>query len=95
MSVQDIQVHKVVPVENTPLPSESTSEQSGRPRSEMPDRVTDPVQIIGFWLAVVLPFIHLPLLVGGLTSEGRQVLFMVLIALNLAAFYAGRNYRVE
>lgn len=54
-------------------------------------RVLTPVRFVGFWLAVVLPLIYLPLLVGGLSAT-ETTLFVVLLALNVLSLFAGHGY---
>ena len=50
-----------------------------------------PFEFVGFWLAVALPLLYLPLLVGGLTGAEVQA-FIGLLALNCASLLLGRNY---
>lgn len=53
--------------------------------------VTAPLRFVGFWAAVALPFLYLPLLYGGL--EGQEVsVFLALLALNASAIVAGHGY---
>ena len=54
---------------------------------------TELVRVIAFWTAVVLPFLYLPLLFGGL--EGDATLFGSLLALNAVALLLGHDYRRE
>lgn len=51
-----------------------------------------PVRFVGFWAAIALPFLYLPLLWEGLNG-GNGVVFVGLLAVNLLALVAGRNYR--
>lgn len=53
------------------------------------------LQAFAFWVAVVLPFLHVPLLTMGLTSAGERNAFLVLLALNALALYAGHPYGRE
>jgi hypothetical protein len=55
-------------------------------------RSTDPVRALAFWSAVVLPFLHVPLLASGLTSTGELHAFVTLLALNAVALYAGHPH---
>ncbi|AHZ23511.1 hypothetical protein E6P09_14525 [Haloferax mediterranei ATCC 33500] len=72
--------------------------------SKLRERVTDeqqlttglrliaiPVRFIGFWVAVALPFLYLPLLVGGL-SGSELTAFVALVAVNALALVVGHNY---
>lgn len=46
-----------------------------------------------FWLAVVLPFLYLPLLLFGLEGNETLWLFVVFVGVNALALYVGHNYR--
>lgn len=50
-----------------------------------------PVQFAGFWSAVLLPLVLFPMLLSGAASE-HVVPFVALVATNLVALVAGRNY---
>lgn len=52
---------------------------------------TDPVEALGFWTAVVLPFVHLPLLAGVVAVPGWLV--AALLVLNAVAVVAGHGHR--
>ena len=54
--------------------------------------VAAPFRFVGFWLAVALPFLYLPLLYDGLTGD-QGVVFVVLVALNVVALVVGHGYR--
>lgn len=45
-----------------------------------------------FWTAVVLPFLYVPLLVGGVSTSGERVALLVLLALNFLALYLGHDH---
>ena len=53
---------------------------------------TTPIQAVAFWLAVVLPFVHLSLLATGLTSRTATIVFVGLLVLNVVAVVAGHSY---
>ena len=55
-------------------------------------RLRATVAAAAFWTAVVLPFLYVPLLVGGL-APGEGVALAALAALNVAALYAGHGHR--
>lgn len=57
--------------------------------------VTTPFQILGFWAAVTLPFLHVPLLFSGLETASQTVTFLALLALNLVALLVGHSYRAD
>ncbi|MBZ6495695.1 hypothetical protein [Natrinema longum] len=51
-----------------------------------------PAQFLSFWIAIALPFIHLPLLSQGLGDPTVTLTFVVLLAVNVLALYAGHGY---
>jgi hypothetical protein len=53
------------------------------------------VTSIAFWTAVILPFLHLPLLVSGLENSSTQLAFVGLLALNVVAAVLGQPHRSE
>ncbi len=48
-----------------------------------------------FWLAVVLPFAHLSLLVSGISSPAETQAFLVLLGLNLGTLVVGHGHRSD
>ncbi|WP_251342751.1 hypothetical protein [Haloplanus halophilus] len=53
--------------------------------------LTAPLRFVAFWAAVALPFLYLPLLVGGL--EGQQAtVFAGLLLANVAALVLGHEH---
>lgn len=86
--------HSSPSTEQEPLPNET-----GEPRSSTGSVVVDPViavlrpiQILGFWTAVVLPFLYLPLLAVGLETVSRLTAFLGLLALNILALLVGHPH---
>jgi hypothetical protein len=57
------------------------------------DPRTERVQAIAFWLAVVLPVVHLSLLVTGLSNAVETALFVGLVGLNVVALVGGHAHR--
>lgn len=55
--------------------------------------LTTPFEVVGFWTAVALPFLYVPLLLSGIDSQGELLTFVGLLALNLAALLAGHGYK--
>lgn len=55
--------------------------------------LTTPLEAAGFWSAIALPFLYLPLLVTGIASQAELLTFVGLLALNLAALFAGHGYK--
>lgn len=56
----------------------------------VPALLVRPVKRLSFWAAIVLPFIHLPLLATGLDSQSMTVAFLALVALNVVAILLGQ-----
>ncbi|WP_257300387.1 hypothetical protein [Haloarchaeobius sp. FL176] len=50
------------------------------------------LRTIGFWAAVSLPFVHLPLLLTGLDSTADLLAFGVLLGSNLIALLVGHHH---
>ncbi|MBB6644993.1 hypothetical protein [Halobellus ruber] len=53
-----------------------------------------PLRFVAFWVAVALPFLYLPLLVGGLEG-GQPAAFAALLAANAVALLVGHGYGAE
>lgn len=52
-----------------------------------------PIVGLAFWTAVVLPFLHVPLLVSGLETATSTTAFLVLVAVNFLALLIGHSHR--
>jgi hypothetical protein len=53
-----------------------------------------PLRFVAFWAAIALPFLYLPLLVGGLTG-GEPTVFGALLFANVAALVLGHDYHSD
>lgn len=51
-----------------------------------------PIQFVSFWFAIALPFLHVPLLMGGLDGPNVTLAFLGLLVANLVALYVGHGY---
>lgn len=51
--------------------------------------LTTPVEIAGFWLAIVMPFLYVPVLLTGISPTT----LVGLLALNVVALVAGHMHR--
>ena len=56
------------------------------------ERVVQSLKRFAFWTAVVLPFLHLPLLATGLDSRSLALAFVGLVVLNVSALWVGHPY---
>lgn len=52
-----------------------------------------PIRVASFWTAIVLPFLHVPMLATGLSNSTETTAFLGLLALNLLALYVGHSHR--
>lgn len=77
----------------SPLHSDRTALHSPDERlAGLVDGVLECVRAVGFWSAVALPFLYLPLLVSGVETADGVVAVTVLIALNVVAVVIGRGH---
>lgn len=60
-----------------------------------PRLLSRPLTGVAFWAAIVLPFLHLPLLVTGLETMRMTIAFLVLLSLNVVALVIGHGYRSD
>ncbi|MEF8772737.1 hypothetical protein [Halodesulfurarchaeum sp.] len=74
-----------------PSPTPDSTAQSP-PRS---GRLLRPFQALGFWAAVGLPFIYVPLVLRGLETPSIQLTVAVLIAAHVLALVLGRHYNTD
>lgn len=57
------------------------------------ERLVGQVEAAFFWAAVVLPFLHLPLLLTGLETSSEAVTFTALLVLNFVALVVGHRHQ--
>jgi len=55
--------------------------------------LTTPLEMLGFWAAIALPFLYVPLLVTGLGTSAETTTFFALLILNVVALLAGHSYK--
>jgi hypothetical protein len=69
----------------------ATSSNTDRlpPLDSLPGVVSGGLRRLAFWLAVLLPFVQLSLLLSGLDSRATAVSFGLLLGLNILALVAG------
>ena len=53
-----------------------------------------PIRFVAFWVAVALPFLYLPLVVGGLNGS-EPTAFLALLATNVVALVVGHGHRAD
>lgn len=56
------------------------------------DALIRPIEAAAFWMAIVLPFLYLPLLFYGLETTGQLLAFFGLLGLNIVAIVLGNRY---
>lgn len=72
---------------------EQTDEHDGtRTLETITPTFAAPIRKAGFWGAIVLPVVYLPVLATGLSTSLELGLFLGLVAVNLAALYVGHAY---
>lgn len=55
--------------------------------------LASPIRAAGFWAAIAMPFLYVPLLATGLSSSLDGMLFLGLLVGNLLALYVGHAHR--
>ncbi|SDR43526.1 hypothetical protein [Natronobacterium texcoconense] len=86
---------------HSPLPNESIgpsgpeTEQDRDPSRWYLRSLRGPAQFLSFWVAIALPFVHVPLLAQGLGDSSVTLTFLVLLAINVVALYLGHGYNQE
>jgi len=82
-------------------PADAGESSASRPRlAVLYDRyqehvLTTPVEMLGFWAAIALPFLYMPLLLTGISSTSELLTFLGLLSFNVAALLAGHSYKRE
>ncbi|MFC6716090.1 hypothetical protein ACFQGT_17450 [Natrialbaceae archaeon GCM10025810] len=87
--------HSPLPNESiAPSASEAEQRHESQARFHRALRTLKPTaQFLSFWVAVALPFVHVPLLAQGLGEPGVALPFFALLAINVAALYLGHGYK--
>jgi len=57
------------------------------------DELLELVEASCFWAAIVLPFLHVPLLLSGMETPAATEAFVALLALNVVAIVVGHRHR--
>ena len=84
--------HSPLPNDSVTRPgTEAESQRNSRPRRAM-SALKEPLQFLGFWTAIALPFVHIPLLLQGLDGPHVTAAFLALLVANLFALYVGHDY---
>ncbi|ELZ21805.1 hypothetical protein [Natrinema limicola] len=71
--------------------TESRDDAHGVRKRSTPGLVTS-IRAMGFWTAIAMPFLYLPLLATGLSSSFDGILFVCLLVGNLLALYVGHPH---
>lgn len=86
---------------HSPLSNESIdptgpeTDQDHKRRGRFASRLEGPAQFLSFWVAIALPFVHVPLLAQGLGDSSVRLTFLLLLGLNVLALYLGHGYNQE
>lgn len=54
-----------------------------------------PFEVVGFWAAVALPFLYLPLVVSGADTPGEQTALAALVLAHVVALVLGHRHRAD
>ncbi|SER91247.1 hypothetical protein [Natrinema salaciae] len=73
-------------------PSDRRDDDHGALERAAPGLAT-PIRAVGFWAAIAMPILYLPLLATGLSSSFDGALFLTLLVGNLLALYVGHAHR--
>lgn len=85
---------------HSPLSNESIGPSSPEPdhqqnHQRLPRSLKGPAQFLSFWIAIALPFVHLPLLAQGLGDPDVTLTFFALLAINVFALYVGHGHNQQ
>ncbi|WP_408957485.1 hypothetical protein [Natrinema sp. 74] len=72
--------------------SKRRGDECGRLERAAPGLAT-PIRAAGFWAAIAMPVLYVPLLVTGLSSSLDGLLFLALVVGHLLALYVGHAHR--
>jgi hypothetical protein len=61
----------------------------------VPESILATCRAAGFWTAIALPFLYIPLLFAGPDTQAELVAFLGLLCVNVVALFFGRSYRRE
>ncbi|MFB6082555.1 MAG: hypothetical protein ABEJ67_07025 [Halanaeroarchaeum sp.] len=59
------------------------------------DLLVRPVEAVGFWAAVALPFVYVPLLLAGVETSAEGLAVAALVAAHVVALVVGHRHRRE
>ncbi len=54
-----------------------------------------PLETLGFWTAVGLPFVYMPIILTGLETSGEQLAAAVLLTVHVIALFVGRHHNAD
>lgn len=80
-------------VDGVVMSSPPTAHENSRAGSRtLPLGIPRVLEAVGFWSAVVLPFLYVPLFIAGLPSTDAQVAFTALVLAHAVALFLGHGY---
>ena len=83
------------PLSNESLGPSSPETDRQRERRSLVRTVKGPAQFLSFWVAIALPFVHVPLLAQGLGDPSITLTFLALLSVNVVALYVGHGHNQE
>ena len=77
------------------MSNSSTTRNEDPPLASFQDHtLARPLEFVGFWAAVALPFLYVPLLVQTrLQTPAETAIFLALLGLNVVALIVGHSYK--
>jgi hypothetical protein len=96
MGVTYVQVHTDPTMSNASLHSDATESSRTNRRlaaRALPASILAKGRALGFWTAIGLPFLYIPLLAIGLENRHDLLLFLALLVVHVLALFAGRSHR--
>jgi hypothetical protein len=80
---------------STPSRSALTEAASDAVSTPAPATLLKPLEVAGFWSAVALPFLYVPLVVSGPSTSAEQTALAALVAAHVAALVLGHRHRTD
>lgn len=78
---------------STTNPSTQVNDAASSWAAQFAGYLRRPVEALAFWSAVALPFVYLPLLLGGFDDLTGALTFVGLLLANFVALYLGHDHR--
>ena len=80
---------------STPSRSALTEAATDAVTTPRPATVLKPLEVVGFWAAVALPFLYLPLVVAGPSTAAEQTALASMMLAHALALVLGHRHRAD